>query len=522
MGTHISRVKSVDLDAWTDEQMKSILQWGNARANKYWEAKLAPGHVPSEAKIENFIRTKYESKRWVMDGGIPDPSTLDGDGDEDVPLGVVQEQQKLDRSTSLRASSSASHPPPPPKPAQNFDPFGDESVPAPRARTAEPATGPSIPPASAPPRAPKPADTLLGLDFLGGSSSTPAGTGIPGTAGTGGAPVAATSSRPDLKQSILSLYASAPRPAQPTPQAPAPATQPMGGPSSTSQAFGGLSDAFGGLSFSSTPSAALAPPAKSSPASPLGSLTGSKATPAAPQLTSTTLSGGGFFDTTPKSTPASSHASNLPPVTKTSAPPGSMPAMTARPAATTATLGDLFDMSDPAPMTQPVKPVTMPFQPAPPSVFNLSAPQAPPKPLPPVTSQMGGGGGQKAPLDASWSPADPWASNDAWQTGNSTSSSTKLPVMSSHAPNQPSLTATATAADDDGWGAFGETSSIPAAPSMAAPKAPEISADEDFGGWSSAAPAPPAKPSAPQTAAGGNKAAGGFGGSDDLFSNVWE
>ena len=34
MGTHISRVKSVDLDAWTDEQMKSVLQWGNVRANK--------------------------------------------------------------------------------------------------------------------------------------------------------------------------------------------------------------------------------------------------------------------------------------------------------------------------------------------------------------------------------------------------------------------------------------------------------------------------------------------------------
>jgi stromal membrane-associated protein len=38
-------------------------------------------HVNS--KIENFIRTKYDTKRWVMDGGIPDPSTLD-DGDDDV------------------------------------------------------------------------------------------------------------------------------------------------------------------------------------------------------------------------------------------------------------------------------------------------------------------------------------------------------------------------------------------------------------------------------------------------------
>lgn len=35
MGTHISRVKSVDLDAWTDEQLQSVLRWGNSRANKF-------------------------------------------------------------------------------------------------------------------------------------------------------------------------------------------------------------------------------------------------------------------------------------------------------------------------------------------------------------------------------------------------------------------------------------------------------------------------------------------------------
>jgi hypothetical protein len=46
---------------------------------RYWESKLAVGHIPSEAKIENFIRTKYESKRWVMDGAMPDPAILDGD-----------------------------------------------------------------------------------------------------------------------------------------------------------------------------------------------------------------------------------------------------------------------------------------------------------------------------------------------------------------------------------------------------------------------------------------------------------
>ena len=38
-------------------------------------------------KIENFIRTKYESKRWVMDGPMPDPSTLD-DADDDEVVGT--------------------------------------------------------------------------------------------------------------------------------------------------------------------------------------------------------------------------------------------------------------------------------------------------------------------------------------------------------------------------------------------------------------------------------------------------
>ena len=47
-------------------------------------------------KIENFIRTKYDSKRWVMDGGMPDPSTLD-DGDDVVsgcPTRHLKKEQK--------------------------------------------------------------------------------------------------------------------------------------------------------------------------------------------------------------------------------------------------------------------------------------------------------------------------------------------------------------------------------------------------------------------------------------------
>lgn len=45
--------------------------------------------------------------------------------------------------------------------------------------------------------------------------------------------------------------------------------------------------------------------------------------------------------------------------------------------------------------------------------------------------------------------------------------------------------------------------------------APKVSADDDFGGWSSAAPVTPA-------ANAGSKPASGFGASEDLFSNVWQ
>ncbi|KTW27557.1 uncharacterized protein T551_03056 [Pneumocystis jirovecii RU7] len=109
MGTHISRVKSVDLDAWTDEQLENMVRWGNTRANKYWEAKLIPGHIPSENKIENYIRTKYESKRWVMDGPIPDPSTLDKNADSEIFYNILNNrilEKKQNLSTTFNNLTS--------------------------------------------------------------------------------------------------------------------------------------------------------------------------------------------------------------------------------------------------------------------------------------------------------------------------------------------------------------------------------------------------------------------------------
>ncbi|KAJ1310709.1 hypothetical protein OPQ81_009233 [Rhizoctonia solani] len=162
MGTHISKVKSVDLDVWTPEQMASIQKWGNQRANLYWEAHLKPGHQPPDHKIESFIRSKYESKRWAMEGPPPsDPSVLDG--------------------------SSASAPEPAPAPPAGPAPVASPPLPSPPAASrnsqqhsllstslASRASRPAAPQASQPqtqptgptaPPVPAPQNDLFSLDF---------------------------------------------------------------------------------------------------------------------------------------------------------------------------------------------------------------------------------------------------------------------------------------------------------------------------------------------------------------------
>ncbi|KAI9826540.1 MAG: hypothetical protein M1832_006136 [Thelocarpon impressellum] len=554
MGTHVSRVKSVDLDAWTDEQLQSVLRWGNTRANKYgpdmetlgphgrlthcryWEAKLAPGHVPSEAKIENFIRTKYDSKRWVMEGGVPDPASLDDEGDEDVPLSVVQEKQKLDRSSSVHASSSG-----PPSRASGARPtvdlFGDDPVPAPRPATTEPAVTRPPPPrgVAAPAKQSKPGDSLLGLDFFGPTSSQAAAPSGVSTAGSRPQGPAAPS-RPDLKQSILSLYASAPRqadpPAQPSQQASfsglrsAPAEQQAAQQSS----FGGLNDAFSGLSFGAASSSqAQAKPAAKPPLfANLGSFS-QKSAPAAPSV------GGGFFDTKPAAVPispplqqaakptdafASSDdfgAFDSAPVTAPSA------ASKATPASSSSGLGDLFDFSSspqPQPQPAPAKQTLAPSKAAQSSVFNLSAPA--PAPAPSThqkPAQTGTASTTAAGGNSDWSNAGAWGSNDVWSTPD-----TSKPTGTTPRP----AASTSSGVNDFGWG--GSSSSTGGNEGFAGaggsgglqapPSPPKVSADEDFGGWSSSAPPATNTTSAPAKPAAGGGA--GFGGSEDLFSNVWE
>lgn len=51
MGTHISKVRSIDLDTWTPEHVAIMIKWGNVKANHYWEGTLPVGYEPNEKYV---------------------------------------------------------------------------------------------------------------------------------------------------------------------------------------------------------------------------------------------------------------------------------------------------------------------------------------------------------------------------------------------------------------------------------------------------------------------------------------
>ncbi|KAK8940629.1 putative ADP-ribosylation factor GTPase-activating protein AGD5 [Platanthera zijinensis] len=68
LGVHISKVRSATLDTWLPEQVAFIQSMGNQMANSYWEAELPFNY--DRVGIENFIRAKYEERRWVPKNAI--------------------------------------------------------------------------------------------------------------------------------------------------------------------------------------------------------------------------------------------------------------------------------------------------------------------------------------------------------------------------------------------------------------------------------------------------------------------
>merc|ERR1711992_338571 len=63
LGSHISKVRSLSLDCWSQMNIKTLENIGNRKANQFWERNIQPGVKPlakssREAKV-NFIKSKY-------------------------------------------------------------------------------------------------------------------------------------------------------------------------------------------------------------------------------------------------------------------------------------------------------------------------------------------------------------------------------------------------------------------------------------------------------------------------------
>ena len=60
MGTHISRIRSLQLDEFSNDQLEMLLLVGNQNFNKVYG-----GICPENENIQDFIRDKYISRKFV-------------------------------------------------------------------------------------------------------------------------------------------------------------------------------------------------------------------------------------------------------------------------------------------------------------------------------------------------------------------------------------------------------------------------------------------------------------------------
>jgi len=137
LGTHITKVRSLNLDSWNDDWVANMERWGNHRAAQYWEAQIPPGvrrPTIEDANQQNhvlktFIKDKYQDRCWAAQERPAEWIQTNGGGSGAPP--------------AQRA------PAPAPAPAPAASPAAPRAAPAPApARVAVPASMPK--PASGP------------------------------------------------------------------------------------------------------------------------------------------------------------------------------------------------------------------------------------------------------------------------------------------------------------------------------------------------------------------------------------
>lgn len=111
LGVHISRVKSVNLDSWTPEQVVSLQQMGNSRARAVYEAQMPDGfrRPQTDSALETFIRAKYEQKKYVAREWVqPPPVKVNWDKEIDEEMEKQKRKKKGLPITSTATNGKSS------------------------------------------------------------------------------------------------------------------------------------------------------------------------------------------------------------------------------------------------------------------------------------------------------------------------------------------------------------------------------------------------------------------------------
>ncbi|XP_065891123.1 stromal membrane-associated protein 1-like [Dysidea avara] len=107
LGVHISRVKSVNLDSWTPEQIEAIQNGGNRKGAEKYEASLPENYrrPNSDSAMENFIRNKYERKMYINRGKMTEgaPSSSKPKKESSQPKRTTESSKPKKTTNELKA-----------------------------------------------------------------------------------------------------------------------------------------------------------------------------------------------------------------------------------------------------------------------------------------------------------------------------------------------------------------------------------------------------------------------------------
>jgi len=188
LGVHISKVKSVNLDSWTLQQVSSMQQMGNCKARAVYEANLPEDfrRPQTDSAVEAFVRQKYEKKKFVLANWEPSkPPEIPVGWTDSEDVAVTKAKTDVAKKVVLPARSPTApvtSRPVAPKPAEPCRPITAPALPAsasadllglmspPHPTPVVPSPRPAIPPSAS--------SDLLGLqaefgDFTSASSAVP-------------------------------------------------------------------------------------------------------------------------------------------------------------------------------------------------------------------------------------------------------------------------------------------------------------------------------------------------------------